>query len=220
MSTTIDIIPVETCEITYGQIIGVGERNINKFLASLGIDTRVTLNVNLHDNNEKYVNQINLNDKFDLKENEYAWFYISGVPGGTDAYQRQIEDKEINFDNPWWWLDDIKLNNKTVSEIKNKLEKAKKINKSWYFRRSAGQRGIIALSYGLISAAVAELTSGILCADDGAWDHERFPAESQEFLQWYFQPDKALKEENGEWAKRCLEGISEDLENYSAQQDL
>jgi len=216
MSTTIEIIPIETGEITYGQIIQIGERNVNTFLASIGIENKIKLSVNLHDNDEKYVNNVSLNDKFNLKANEYAWFYIAGIPGGTDAYQRIIEDKEIDIDNPWWRFDEMESNNKTIDEIRNKLEKAKKINRYWYFRRSAGQRGTIALSYGLISAAVAELTSGILWSDDGAWDYERFPAESREFLLWYFRPDKALKDGNGEWAKRCIEGITEDLKNYSA----
>lgn len=215
MSTTINIIPVETCEITYGQIIQIGERNINRFLTSLGIQEKIKLSVNLQDNEETRTNSVDLNSKFELKENEYAWFYIDGIPGGTDGYQKNIEDKEIDIENPWWMFDEMEMNNKTIKNIEDKFEKAKKINKYWYFRRSAGQPGIIALSYGLISAGVAELTDGILWADDGAWDFKRFPADSSDFLRWYFRQDMALERETRDWAKRCIEGIIGDLKNYN-----
>lgn len=84
-------------------------------------------------------------------------------------------------------------------------------NRLWSFRRSIGQPGIIVLSYGLISASVAELTNGILWSDDGAWDYERFPAESKDFFDWYFRPDKALDADKADWAKRCIDGIREEL---------
>ncbi|WP_321827729.1 hypothetical protein [Maribacter dokdonensis] len=81
----------------------------------------------------------------------------------------------------------------------------------WYFRRSAGQPGIINIGYGIIGASVAELTSGILSSTDGAWDYRQFPAESKEFLEFYFRLDKAINDDNAEWARHCISGIEEEL---------
>ena len=51
MSTTIYILPVETIEITFGQVISLSEKHINSFLKSVGIKKEIELNVNVHDNN-------------------------------------------------------------------------------------------------------------------------------------------------------------------------
>ncbi|HEY5746927.1 MAG TPA: hypothetical protein VIU12_12670 [Chryseolinea sp.] len=210
MSTTIDIIPTETTNVTFGQVIETSEKNINNFLDSIGVKQTIQLRINLHEIDEKYVREIQMTDKFEWGENEYVWFVINGIAGGTDAYCRRLKDTDIDEEDPWWILGDLELNNTTIENIKEKLEKSKAFDRLWYFRRSMGQSGIIALSYGLISAAVAELTKGILTSGD-AWDHQRFPAESKDFLSWYFRPDKALNADNGDWAKRSIEGIEEDL---------
>ena len=211
MSTTIDILPVETTEITFGQVISLSEKNINLFLKSIGIEKEIELQVNIHDNNEKYKFDIELSDKFQWKDNEYAWFTLKGIAGGTDAYCELLANPEIDPDNPWWKLADLKENNKTINDIDIKLEKSKKLNRMWYFRRSVGQPGIINISYGIISASVAELTSGILSSTDGAWDYGQFPTESNEFLKFYFRPEKAISNDNAVWAKRCIDGIEEEL---------
>lgn len=211
MSTTIQIIPVETSAITFGQVISTSERNINNFLNSIGLTNTIKLKVNVHEHNEKYVNTVQFEDKFEWNDNEYAWFAIEGVPGGTDGYCWQLNDEVIDPEDPWWIFEEIEANNKTIEDLKNKIEKSKLLNRRWSFRRSAGQYGIIAISYGLISAAIAELTNGILWADDGAWDFERFPAKSVDFLDWYFRPDKAIGADYASWARSCINGILDDF---------
>ncbi len=139
------------------------------------------------------------------------WFTVEGIQGGTDAYCKHLESKDIDPEDPWWKVDYIKDQNTQIEDIDPKLEKSKILNRSWYFRRSAGQPATIALSYGMISAAVAELTGGILRFDDGAWDHKRWPAHSKDFLDWYFRPDKALTTDNKEWAQICIEGIKDEI---------
>ncbi|MCB0514471.1 MAG: hypothetical protein R2798_00235 [Chitinophagales bacterium] len=211
MSTTIDIMPVKTTEITFGQVIHLSEKHINSFLKSVGIEQNIQLTVNIHDNNEKYKFDIKLSDKFEWKDNEYAWFTIKGIAGGTDAHCKKIYDPQIDPKNPWWQLDELIENNKEIRNIEDKLEKVKKLDRMWYFRRSAGQPGIINISYGLISASVAELTSGLLSSTDGAWNYEEFPVESDDFLSFYFKPEKAKSKDYAEWAKSCIDGIEEDL---------
>ena len=213
MSTTIEIIPVDTSEITFGQVISTSERNINNFLNSIGLANTIKLKVNVHEHNEKYVIAVQFEDKFEWNDNEYAWFAIEGIAGGTDGYCLQLKDEVIDPENPWWIFEEIEANNKTIEDLKNKIEKSKSLNRRWSFRRSAGQHGIIAVSYGLISAAVAELTNGILWADDGAWDFERFPANSMDFLEWYYRPDKAIGGDYADWAQSCINGI---LDNFNS----
>lgn len=207
MSTTIEIIPVETSEITFGQVITTAERYINDFLISIGLAHTIKLKANIHEQNGKHVNPVQFDDKFEWNDNEYAWFAIEDVAGGTDGYCWQLKDEVIDPDNPWWRFEEIASNNKTIEDLKNKIEKSKSLNRLWSFRRSAGQHGIIAVSYGLISAAVAELTNGILWSDDGAWDFERFPANSMDFLEWYYRPEKAIGVDYANWAQSCVNDI-------------
>lgn len=171
----------------------------------------ISLIVNLHYNEEEYVKDIILDDKFEWSESEYAWFAIKGIAGGTDGYCDKIQDDSIEPENPWWILDDLIRRNRTIVNIDRKLIEARRLDRRWTFRRSAGQSGIVALSYGLISASVAELTKGIIWSDDSAWDYQRFPAESKDMLEWYFEPAKALEPDNAVWAQECMDGISEEL---------
>ncbi|RYC52993.1 hypothetical protein [Flagellimonas olearia] len=213
MSTTIDIIPVDSIDISFGQVIETAEKHINDFLFSIGITQKIILKVNLYDNDERYVTNILPSDKFEWEDNTYAWFNIEGVIGGTDAYCEHLKDNEIEIENPWWKLEGLELNNMAIDNIKEKLEKAKLLDRIWSFRRSAGQPGIIAVSYGLISLSVAELTNGLLWSDDGAWDYQRFPSESKAFLDWYFRPDKAIHKNYADWAKRCIDEIKKELQS-------
>ncbi len=211
MSTTFEVIPVETDSITFRQVLELSERRINSFLKEINSDFEIRLNVTLHDNGEKYVNEIDMDSKFEWKENEYIWFNINGVAGGTDVYCEEIKDSEIDPQNPWWRFDEMVSNNKTISDFELKIEKSKSLNRYWWFRRSAGQPGIINIVYGLISASLAELTHGFVWTDDGAWNFEKFPAEPNEFYKWYFKPEFEDHCDSKEWAERCLEGIEEEI---------
>lgn len=213
MSTTFEVIPVETDFITFRQVLELSEKRINLFLQELNPDFKIDLKVNLHDNGEKYVNEIDLNSKFEWKENEYVWFYVNGIAGGTDVYCEELKDSEIDPQNPWWNLEEMCSNNRTISDLESKIEKAKIINRYWWFRRSAGQPGIINLSYGLISASIAELTNGFIWTDDGAWNFNKFPAEPNEFYRWYFKPEFEEHYASKEWAERCISGIEKELSN-------
>jgi hypothetical protein len=216
MSTTIDVIPVATLNITFGEVLAKATERIQERLVTLDIHEPVRLHVNIHKNDESVVRKVPSGDLFTWNEDEYAWFSINGIPGGTDATMQSLEGSDLESDNPWWYLKYIAENNRTVPDLEQKFEQAKLINKRIYFRRSAGQTGLIALCYGLIAASVAELTGGILWSDDGAWSVKNFPAEYDGFLQWYFVPNRALTDDNRDWAERCLEGIRDDLMEASA----
>jgi len=211
MSTTFEVIPVETTHITFSEVIVLSEKRINGFFESIGIISNIQLRINLHENREKYVKEIDLDSIFRWADNEYVWFTILGVAGGTDAYCAELKD---NFDDsePWWRLEDMLLNNKTIENFSSKIEKAKNLNCCWSFRRSAGQSATINIAYGIISASIAELTSGFIWTDDGAWNFQKFPAEPAEFYKWYFRPENEEHQESKEWANRCLNGIEQEID--------
>lgn len=212
MSTTFQIIPVETKSITFDDVIKLSEKRLNAFLNSYGLDSRFRLKISLHENSEKYVKEIDLDSGFEWKDSEYVWFNVIGIPGGTNAYCEEIKS-EFEESDPWWRLEDMISNNKTIEDFEQKIEKAKNLNVYWTFRRSAGQPATITLTYGLISAAIAELTGGFIWTDDGAWNFEKFPAEPNEFYKWYFKPQLEDHYDSKEWAERCLEGIKKEIKS-------
>jgi hypothetical protein len=211
MSTTIDVIPVSTMEITFGDVLAKATGRINERLAALGLAGHVDLQVNVHKRDESVVREVAAPDLFVWTDDEYAWFSIKGIAGGTDAYMDALERADIESDEPWWYIRYISEYNTDIPDLAERLEQAKLVNKRISFRRSMGQPGIIALSYGLIAASVAELTNGILWSDDGAWSIKRFPADHKGFFDWYFVPELALRDDDRDWAERCLAGIPEDL---------
>lgn len=77
----------------------------------------------------------------------------------------------------------------------------------WSFRRSAGQPGIINLSYGLIAASLAKITDGFIYTDDGAWDYNCFPASADDFLSWYFKPEFAVRKQDNDLVQDFINSI-------------
>lgn len=208
MSTTFHVIPVETTKITFQQVIDASQRHINYFLSTIGISRKLELQLSRHNLQENKAVDLECNSRFFWKDHEYVWFSIEGMKGGTAAYCHKIEDAE-RTDDPWWRLTNLAQRNKAIYKIEEKLERAKAFDTRWSLTRYPGKPGIFALSYGLIAAAIAELTDGIIWSDDGAWDHQRFPADSEYFLQWYFRPEKAVSNNNAVWARRFIDEMRE-----------
>lgn len=213
MSTTFEVIPVETKDITFKQLIDLSEHRINEYLKRVDEGLKISLHVTLHEHSEKYVREIDLNSKFEWNKNEYIWFTVNGIAGGTDVYCEEIKDSDIDPDNPWWIFDDMITNNRTINNFIDKTEKAKLLNRYWRFRRSAGQPAIINLTYGLISASLSELTKGFIWTDDGAWSFAKFPTEATEFYKWYFRSEIEEDHDYSEWAKECVGFLQEEIKS-------
>ncbi|MEL6866842.1 MAG: hypothetical protein AAFP19_20630, partial [Bacteroidota bacterium] len=207
--TSFDIIPVETTQITFRQVLEQSEVRINTFLAGIGEKRSITLQINLHENAEAYVKDVSLDAPFEWKRNEYIWLMIEGIAGGTDAYCRELKDERYQED-PWWKFEDM-ISNSRIPQFDQMVEKAKKLNRYWSFRRSAGQPAIINLAYGLISMTVAELSGGFVWTEDGAWTYKKFPALPNDFSAWYFQPDVEEEESFSHWARGNLRLIPKEL---------
>lgn len=131
-------------------------------------------------------------------EDQYAWFFVDGVGGGCDAYFDRIGELDVEC-----WEDEIR--NRDISrKMEVQIRECMNTGFYWWFRRSAGQPAIMNLSYGLIAAAFAKLTDGIIFSDDSAWDYEMFPTTADAFLQAYFDPEYPERE-YADWARQNLD---------------
>lgn len=92
----------------------------------------------------------------------YAWFQVGDIAGGTDAYYWPVD--EVNLD---YWHELAEGRRKARDEL---IRRCLNVGHDWSFRRSAGQRAIISIAYGLIAASLAALTYGFVFSDDSAWD--------------------------------------------------
>jgi hypothetical protein len=206
MSTTFEVLPGKDYIPTFDELIELSSAYINAYLKSIGINEEVDLLVNLHKKDESYFNNEVLYDNAKWEDDSYAWFHIDGVAGGTDAYFWPFDEFDRDI-----WKEEIQLNPQ-ISKYANEINICLNIGHRWSFRRSAGQPGIIVLSYGLIAAALAELTHGLIYSDDGAWDYSLFPASINDFLGWYFRPEITTHTESKQWAESCIKRIREELD--------
>jgi len=205
MSTTFYVYPGKQYMPTFRDLLSFSNQRIVDHLLHLGASTNFCLDVEIRDINTHSEADFNLDDKVIWNENTYAWFYIVGIAGGTDVYYNQTTelDKEA-------WKDELKTNIK-AQQLQDTINKSMEIGYHWSFRRSAGQSGIINLSYGLIAASLAKITDGFIYSDDGAWDYSYFPALADDFITYYFKPDFTTKSEDKEWVKNCIMSIFEEL---------
>lgn len=207
MSTTFDIFPTITDIPTFEQLLDMSNQKLKEYLYSMNINEQVKISVQLHKKDESKIYDSILKEKTIWDDDLYAWFYIKGIPGGTDAYfdnndelQKAIWDKEI-------------LTNKKVQFSKSKIEKSLEVGYRWNFRRSAGQPGIIVLSYGLLVASLSKLTDGLVYTDDGAWDYSLFPTTADDFWKWYFKPELCTNQDDKVWAEECITSVYEEIKN-------
>jgi hypothetical protein len=205
VSTTFEVYPQSPIIPSFAELICLAGQRLIEQLHRRDISASPTLSVILIDGRTEDLLPLDLKSPLIWDEKDYAWFYVPGVAGGTDAYCETIDDlgKECWARN---------LENHAPTRAQRSLVNACITNgRYWYFRRSAGQPGIINFAYGILAAALAELTDGFVYSEDSAWDYARFPATADEFYRWYFIPSMALKTDNAEWARRCLEAISMEL---------
>ena len=205
MSTTFYVYPSKQYIPTFRELLDFSNKRIAEHLSYLGLSTRVCLKVEIRNirNHSKVV--LDLDDKVIWNEDSYAWFYFDGIAGGTDVYYNRTTelDKET-------WIDEFKTNIK-AQQLHDSINNSMEIGYYWSFRRSAGQSGIINLSYGLIAASLAKITDGFIYSDDGAWDYNCFPALADDFFVWYFKPEFAANSDDKKWTQDCIKSIQEEL---------
>lgn len=203
MSATFDVFPASEQFPTFGELLEVAEAYLRSFLRTYGIHHPVQFSVGMRDA-ENRVLPIDLYGPAWWPQEQFAWFHIPGVAGGSHAYARPLDD-----------LDRSILSNEIRSdkdpEFRGLIQRSLQVGRYWCFRRTSGQPAIIDLGYGLIAASLAELTDGFLHSVDSAWGYRLLPARPADFLRWYFRPELAINAPNREWAERCIGNLHEEL---------
>ncbi len=195
MSSTITVIPTKNTNVTFGDIVNLSEKYINSSLDSIGLKEKVKLQVRILDyneiaNEETYL-KVDVSEVFEWEKNQLLIFSIEGVSGEIKTDMDVIFDSETDPADPWWKLTTYKEATKTVASIEEKFAKAKKVNKSWFLHRSDHNDTEINNCCAVISAAIAELTAGLISSTDKSWGYGQYFVEKEEFLKFYLQPKVA-----------------------------
>jgi hypothetical protein len=205
MSTTFEVYPGVPELPTFGALVERSTTELHRFLESVNITNRPAIDVKLQTCKEHAQRPLSFHNPLRWDKNTvYAWFSVGNVVGGTDAYFGKTEWLVREF-----W--ESELQSPKYAKMEAAIRKGIAIGHYWWFRRSMGQPAIVNLAYGLIAGSLASLTNGIVYSSDSAWDWERMPAFPDEFLSWYFRPEKALEENFREWSKRSIEAIKREL---------
>ncbi|WP_417786469.1 hypothetical protein [Tenacibaculum sp.] len=196
MSSTIKIIPTENTEVTFGEIINLSEKYINSSLNIIQLKEKIKLQIHILnydevENKESY-REVDLTDIFEWKKNQLLIFSIKGVSGVIKTDYDVIFDPETSPDNPWWKLNTYKNETKTILNLEDKLEKAKRTNKSWFLHRSDEKDKVINICGAIISASIAELTSALISSTDQTWGFGQYFVEKEEFLNFYLHPERNI----------------------------
>lgn len=190
MSTTIDVYPACVEAPSTHQVLALGASKLWAYLNSLSIEAQPQVCVKLLERGNHHPHDVVLDAPFSWSEDQYMWFTVGAVQGGTDAYCECLDD-ELGFDLGTHGLpfSQAQINDPAL------FETARVSRRWWYFRRSAGQPALVNVLYGCLASALAELTSGVVYSSDSAWDYPRFPARAAEFDRWYMRPEHALRDD-------------------------
>ncbi|MDE1206586.1 hypothetical protein [Tenacibaculum larymnensis] len=196
MSSTIGIIPTKNTEVTFGEIITLSEKYINSSLNTIQLKEKIKLQIHILnydkvENKESY-HEVDLTDIFEWKKNQLLIFSIKGVSGVIKTDYDVIFDPETSPNDPWWKLNTYKNETKTILNLEDKFEKAKKTNKSWFLHRSDEKDKVINICGAIISASIAELTSALISSTDQTWEFGQYFVEKEEFLNFYLHPEKNI----------------------------
>ncbi|MDH1263292.1 hypothetical protein [Pseudomonas sp. GD03944] len=203
MSTTFEVYPRHATVPSFQALLERATTRLHAHLAIHGIAARPVLRVSVRSNGTHESLERDLSSPATWAESEYAWFYVDDLAGGTDAYGERVSVDDLEC-----W-DDILRDHPPATARRTEMLECLAAGRYWRFRRSAGQPPIIALAYGILAAALAELTDGFIYSDDSAWDYPRFPARAEDFYRWYFDPEQALGSDYATWASRCLTALRE-----------
>ena len=209
-STNFDIIPIETDQISFQDVLQLSEKHINTFLNRMGILSTIQLRINA------YEDKIDLDSTFAwLGTTKDIWFELDGIEGEISVDCYPIHQHSTNS----WRLDAYlqkEKQNKTIPDFDKKIEQSKQLSHFWSLSCDSQELGIIHLSYGLLAASIAELTGGFIDTSNGAWLYDEFPAEAPAFLKSYFITDN--RSEKGVvdsmfifYAKKHLKGLHQEI---------
>jgi hypothetical protein len=203
MSTTFCAHPGSDLIPSFDQVCELASRNCQQFLRDIGFECQFPLEVQLRTAAGGRVG-FTLNDAASWAEDQYALFSVPGVDGCTD----------VTFWRTYSVWEDSLAEEFAAKGLGDSwhgaLQKAVQVGHYWSFRRSAGQPAVICLAYGMLAAAMAELTDGFIETTD-AWDYDCFPAKAENFKSWYFRPEHTKDPDDQWWVSHQLAQLSTEL---------
>jgi len=205
MSTTFQVYPQTSYIPSFKEVVAVSQQKLNGFLDDYNIKAHPPITVQLRTMEPDTILSLPWEQPAIWSQDCYAWFIVSPVNGGTDAYFCDLDSEDREDWNEWCQEDE------QIAKRQGLVRACLTQGYYWSFRRSMGQSGLINLTYGLIAASFAELTDGFIYSLDGAWDYKRFPATAQELYSWYFRPEQAVDIDRKNWTERCLAAIAKEL---------
>ena len=113
--------------------------------ARTGLLAAPQLNLSLREAGTNRVLPLDLDGPALWPDTSYAWFSVSGVPGGTDAYFDRSDTNDRSI-----WLEEIQSEH--YASWAEHVHSALRVGHSWRFRRSAGQPAVISIAYAVIAA--------------------------------------------------------------------
>ncbi len=175
MSKIFEVVATENNILTFGDVLELSQKKINSLLHLFSFNQPVELSVEIHSpDKNKGIIVPETGQPFCWEANEYC--KVNYINNGIKIKieNETLYDKSWEDSDPWWFIDEIKLNNQVIKDIDMHLEKAREVNKLWRFSRYEGSVNLWGISYGLIASAVAELCNGIIYMDD-AWRFKLIP---------------------------------------------
>ena len=201
MSTVFDVFPTADRIRTFNELLRLASDHLNSLLSTSGIIKIVSLEVGLRDDQD-HVLAIDLNGPCWWDEGRYAWFYIPGVPGGTDAHTNLRSEERLDILQP------------RDASMASLVEKSRRVGRHWSFRRSMGQPALINIAYGMLAGSLAQITDGLVDSIDCAWDSSLLPARSSEFFEWFMRPDANSDPSWQNWSELNHEWAADDVRNF------
>lgn len=183
MSYIFEVYPSTNQIPSFNKVMELSNQYLAEALKKFEIRQTFSINVSVCNHNDRTVVSTGGEQPAIWTEEEYAWFLLSDNSGGCDAYCYTVDEETYEL-----WEENFRITEHMrpyEQQMKNCLE----TGIYWRFRRSAGQPASLNLAYGMIAAAFAHLTNGLIYTDDGAWDFKMFPTSAEVFLQHYFDPE-------------------------------
>jgi len=202
VSTTFEVYPRTTTIPSFNEVLVLGEQRLHEQLRLRCIHSHPVLTMELRTADAHELLEIDRDTPFCWNDSAYLWLSFTGCNGGMDVSCLQTQEEEFEH-----WAYVLAPDNPARITPDN-VRRAFPSGIYWSFRRSAGQPALINFAYGILAAALAELTDGLVYSDDAAWDTERFPASAQAVYAWYFVPEKAIDPGYRQWAHTCLDAIA------------
>ncbi len=166
--SNLDVVPVGTIGITFGQVVTETERNLKLLFGNHGAAMAPNTDVQIVSNNGSHNYSITSDCFFEWEEDYYAWVFADGVTGGIEITCTPFgADQERIGLLPW----NGGGFGTSVNHQHEVLQQASKFNRCWSFNCSEDGDLTTTRMMVMLAAAVAGLSDGLIYSDDQVWQY-------------------------------------------------